>query len=125
METSFLFVFERSLSRGTAPGRRLEALPPAGKHLCFCRKSPKTMKRPREALTYEPARNKLRLVGLEYIVDAATWLSAHSGAPPMLEGQAFQFVNSPNRYGIPAFFELHVWACPTIPTVRSWIGTSG
>jgi hypothetical protein len=28
----------------------------------------------------------------------------------MLQGQAFLLVNSPNRYGLPAFFELHVWA---------------
>jgi len=62
-----------------------------------------------EALIYEPANGGLTLVGVEYIVDAATWLSQNSG-PPMLEGQAFQFVNSPNRYGLPAFFELHVWA---------------
>jgi len=27
-----------------------------------------------------------------------------------LEGQDFQFVGAPNRFGIPAFFELHVWA---------------
>jgi hypothetical protein len=63
-----------------------------------------------EALIYEPVGNARRLVGVEYIVDATTWLSAHNGAPPMLEGQAFQFVNSPNRYGISSFFELHVWA---------------
>lgn len=63
-----------------------------------------------EALIYEPVGNKRRLVGVEYIVDAATWLSAHDNVPPQLEGQAFQFVGSPNRYGIPAFFELHVWA---------------
>lgn len=63
-----------------------------------------------EALIYEPVGNARRLVGVEYIVDAATWLNAHNGAPPNLEGQAFQFVNAPNRYGIPAFFELHVWA---------------
>jgi hypothetical protein len=62
-----------------------------------------------EALIYEPWEGGLRLVGVEYIVDAATW-TAHHNAPPMLEGQAFQFVNSPNRYGLPAFFELHVWA---------------
>jgi hypothetical protein len=48
-------------------------------------------------------------VGVEFIVDAATWLGHHS-APPVLEGQSFQFVNAPNRYGLPAFFELHVWA---------------
>ena len=62
-----------------------------------------------EALIYEPSNGGLTLVGVEYIVDAATWLSQNS-APPMLEGQAFQLVNSPNRYGLPAFFELHVWA---------------
>ncbi len=63
-----------------------------------------------EALIYEPVGNKRRLVGVEYIVDAATWLPAHDNAPPQLEGQAFQFVDNPNRFGIPAFFELHVWA---------------
>jgi hypothetical protein len=63
-----------------------------------------------EALIYEPVGNKRRLVGVEYIVIASTWLANHNGVPPMLEGQAFQFVDSPNRYGIPAIFELHVWA---------------
>ena len=63
-----------------------------------------------EALIYEPVGERRRLVGVEYIVDAATWLANHKNTPPMLEGQAFQFVSSPNRYGIPAFFELHVWA---------------
>jgi hypothetical protein len=66
-------------------------------------------KRP-EALIHEPIGNRRRLVGVEYIVDAATWLSAHDNTPPQLEGQGFQFVDSPNRFGIPAFFELHVWA---------------
>ena len=56
----------------------------------------------------------MRLVGVEFIVDAATWM-AHHGAPPVLEGQTFQFVASPNRYGLPAFFELHVWAWRTNP----------
>jgi len=64
---------------------------------------------PPEALIYEPVEGALRLVGVEYIVDAATWLKSHSGAP-VLEGQTFQFVNSPNRFGLDAFFELHVWA---------------
>jgi hypothetical protein len=62
-----------------------------------------------EALIYEPSGSRLRLVGVEFIVDYATWL-AHHDAPPMLEGQAFQLVGSPNRFGSPAFFELHVWA---------------
>lgn len=62
-----------------------------------------------EALIYEPTKAGMRLVGVEFIVDAVQWMKNHT-APPMLEGQAFQFVNAPNRYGIPAFFELHVWA---------------
>ncbi len=63
-----------------------------------------------EALIYEPVGNKRRLVGVEYIVDAATWLKNHNNIPPALEGQTFQFVAAPNRFAIPAFFELHVWA---------------
>jgi hypothetical protein len=62
-----------------------------------------------EALIYEPSGDRLRLVGVEFIVDAGTWL-AHHTSPPVLEGQTFQFVGSPNRYALPAFFELHVWA---------------
>jgi hypothetical protein len=62
-----------------------------------------------EALIYEPSNGGMVFVGVEYIVDAATWMAQNS-APPMLEGQAFQLVTSPNRYGLPAFFELHVWA---------------
>jgi hypothetical protein len=62
-----------------------------------------------EVLIYEPSGEGMKLVGVEYLVDAATWLQSHSGAP-VLEGQVFQLVNSPNRYGLPAHFELHVWA---------------
>ena len=40
---------------------------------------------------------------------ADSWLASHT-SPPVLEGQSFQFVPSPNRYGLPAHFELHVWA---------------
>lgn len=62
-----------------------------------------------EALIYEIAGNRARLVGVEYIVDAATWNASHT-APPVLEGQSFQLVGAPNRYALPAFYELHVWA---------------
>lgn len=74
-----------------------------------------------EALMYEVSRGRARLLGVEYIVDAATWLARHGG-PPTLEGQAFQLVSSPNRYGLPAFFELHVWAWRDNPsgTFADW-----
>jgi hypothetical protein len=66
-----------------------------------------------EALVYEPlGHNRFQLVAVEYIVDAATWLAdpKNGGLPPQLEGQGFQLIGTPNRFGIPApFFELHVW----------------
>jgi hypothetical protein len=62
-----------------------------------------------QALIYEPSNGQMSLVGVEFIVDAATWLKNNS-SPPVLEGQTFLFVDSPNRYNIPPFFELHVWA---------------
>ena len=63
-----------------------------------------------EALIYEPVGNMRRLVGVEYIVDAATWLKNNNNTPPTLDGQDFQFVAAPNRFHLPDFFELQVWA---------------
>ena len=62
-----------------------------------------------EALMYEPRGGKLELVGVEYIVIAAAWDAANK-TPPTLMGQLFHYNGSPNRYGIPAFYALHVWA---------------
>jgi len=62
-----------------------------------------------EALLYEFKDNRMSLLGVEYVVIAEAWDANHDG-PPVLEGQLFNFVGSPNRYGIPAFYELHVWA---------------
>jgi hypothetical protein len=63
-----------------------------------------------QALIYEPNGNRLSLVGVEFIVDAATWLKSHNNTPPVLEGQVLQLVAAPNRFNLPTFFELHVWA---------------
>ena len=63
-----------------------------------------------QALIYEPTGDQRRLVGVEYIVIADTWLAAHNNTPPALLFQDFQFVASPNRFNLPSFFELHVWA---------------
>ncbi|HEU4370039.1 MAG TPA: hypothetical protein VFV05_17595 [Methylomirabilota bacterium] len=62
-----------------------------------------------EALMYEAKNGRLHLVGVEYIVIADAW-NAKNQAPPTLMGQAFHHTGSPNRYGIPAFYALHVWA---------------
>ncbi len=64
-----------------------------------------------QALIYEPSANgAMQLVGVEFIVFADSLLQSNNNTPPVLDGQVFQFVDSPNRFNIPAFFELHVWA---------------
>lgn len=68
-----------------------------------------------EALLYETRNGQLRLVGVEFVVIAEAWHASHE-APPVLMGQLFNYVSSPNRYGIPAFYELHVWAWKNNPS---------
>ena len=64
-----------------------------------------------ELLIYEPQGGRMRFVGVEFLVLADQWNPAHpDGTPPVLMGQHFQFVGTPNRYRLPAFYELHVWA---------------
>ena len=74
-----------------------------------------------EALMYESKNGRLRLLGVEYIVMAEAWHAAHS-EPPTLGGQVFHYVGSPNRYALPAFYELHVWAWRDNPagTFADW-----
>lgn len=70
-----------------------------------------------EALIYEPQRDGgLRLVGVEFIVLAADWARLHpDGSTPAVDGHLTNYVGEPNRYGLPAFYELHVWAWETNP----------
>jgi hypothetical protein len=66
-----------------------------------------------QALIYEPLPGgEFRLVGVEFIVLASTWQSQPDGttSTPALEGDLMNYVSAPNRYGLPAFYELHVWA---------------
>jgi hypothetical protein len=60
-----------------------------------------------EALVYEPTENgKLKLAAVEYVIFASAWPSVSA---PTLFGRDFDFVPSPNRYGLPAFWALHAW----------------
>ena len=65
-----------------------------------------------EALIYEPLANgALRLVGVEFIVLESVWQKQNpKGGVPALDGNLMNYVAAPNRYGLPAFYELHVWA---------------
>lgn len=67
-----------------------------------------------EALIYEPQANgRLRLVAAEYITLAG---------PAALEGHLLNYVGSGNRYGLPEFWEIHVWAWKKNPsgTFADW-----
>ena len=63
-----------------------------------------------QIVIYEPTESgELRLIGADYLLFAKEWDAAHSG-PPELMGQLFHLFDSPNRFGLPAFYTLHVWA---------------
>jgi hypothetical protein len=51
----------------------------------------------------------LRLTGAEFLVLKDQWDAAHA-EPPQLMGQLFHLNDAPNRYRLPAFYSLHVWA---------------
>jgi hypothetical protein len=55
-----------------------------------------------QAVMYEPMPDgRMTLIAVEYIA---------SKGPAALEGQLFNFIGAPNRYGLDPFYELHVWA---------------
>ncbi|MFN8196569.1 MAG: hypothetical protein U0R80_20050 [Nocardioidaceae bacterium] len=73
-------------------------------------------KRHPEALVFETLPDgTLRLVAGEYIVFQEGWDAANT-EPPSLFGRDFELVEAPNRYGIPAFYEMHVWAWKANPS---------
>ncbi len=63
-----------------------------------------------QIVIYEPMPDgSLQLIGADYLVFADAWNATHSG-PPELMGQLFHLFEAPNRFGLPAFYTLHVWA---------------
>jgi hypothetical protein len=63
-----------------------------------------------QIVIYEPqADGSLKLIGADFLVIASSWNANHSG-PPELMGQLFHYFEAPNRFGLPAFYTLHVWA---------------
>jgi len=62
-----------------------------------------------QALIYEPQANgAMKLVAVEFIIYASALPAG--AAPPEVDGHLMLYVDSPNRYGLQAFYELHVWA---------------
>jgi hypothetical protein len=50
---------------------------------------------------------RFRLVAVDYLVLSEPWHQANP-APPELIGQLFHLFDAPNRFGLPAFYTLHV-----------------
>ena len=75
-----------------------------------------------EIVIYEPLPNgKLQLVGADFLVFADAWHATNPG-PPQLMGQLLHLFEAPNRFGLPAFYTLHVWAWKDNPhgTFVNW-----
>jgi len=54
---------------------------------------------------------RLQLVGADFLVLADAWHATHPPAEtPQIMGQLLHLFESPNRFGLPAFYTLHVWA---------------
>ena len=63
-----------------------------------------------QIVIYEPTPDGgRRLIGVDFLVIADAWNATHSGAPELM-GQFFHLFTSPNRFGLPTFYTLHVWA---------------
>ncbi len=69
-----------------------------------------------EIVIYEPQPNgKPKLIGADFLVLADAWDATHTSAPE-LYGQLFHMFEAPNRFGLPRFYTLHVWAWKENPT---------
>jgi hypothetical protein len=64
-----------------------------------------------QIVIYEPLANGgVKLIGADFLVLADDWNKKHPGTTPELMGQLFHLFEAPNRFGLPAFYTLHVWA---------------
>jgi hypothetical protein len=69
-----------------------------------------------EIIIYEPLPNgRLKMTGADFLVFAEHW-HATNVATPELGGQLLHLFESPNRFGLPNFYTLHVWAWKENPT---------
>ena len=69
-----------------------------------------------EIVIYEPTPDGgLRMTGADYLVLADGWHARHKETPQLM-GQLLHLFESPNRFGLPAFYTLHVWAWKDNPS---------
>jgi hypothetical protein len=69
-----------------------------------------------EIVIYEPQPNgSKKLIGADFLVFSETWHANNPGTPELM-GQLMHLFEAPNRFGLPAFYTLHVWAWKPNPT---------
>ena len=69
-----------------------------------------------EIVIYEPGPNgRRKLIGADFLVFADAWDRKGIGTPQLM-GQLLHLFESPNRFGLPTFYTLHVWAWKENPT---------
>ena len=69
-----------------------------------------------EVLVFGPdGHGNLKLVALEYVVFQEPWIAEHGSLVPSLFGQSLRAVPAPNRYEVPAFFQIHAWLWESNP----------
>ena len=64
-----------------------------------------------EVLVYEPKQNGdgYRLVAVEYVTIQELWHGAFGSTPPTVVGQDLSLTGAGNRYGMPPFYQRHIW----------------
>jgi hypothetical protein len=75
-----------------------------------------------QIVIYEPMPDgTMHLIGADFLVLANQWNATHTD-PPQLMGQLFHLFTAPNRFGLPPFYTLHVWAWKQNPkgTFVNW-----
>jgi hypothetical protein len=76
-----------------------------------------------EIVIYEPLPGgRLRLIGADYLVLTEDWHARNGAVQPEIMGQLLHLFESPNRFGLPDFYTLHVWAWKKNPfgTFVNW-----
>ena len=64
-----------------------------------------------EVLVYEPKQSGdgFRLVAVEYVTIQGLWAIANGATTPSVLDQEMSLVGEGNRYGMPPFYQRHVW----------------
>ena len=78
-----------------------------------------------ELIVYEPTKHgRLRMVAAR-VRRRPGGLGRHAPSAPKLFGREFELVEEGNRYGLPAFYELHAWLWKHNPRGMHDDGTRG